>query len=131
MPLSLRDRKHWRSRLPPIMLLLALAGCNGEVPADQRIVGGDAERGRRVIAAIECGACHIIPGIRGAHGVVGPPLTEFGRRQLIAGVVPNHPGILMTWVKNAPSIAPNTGMPELPLTDDQARDVAAYLYTLR
>lgn len=131
MPSILRDgRGGWSWLLAG--LLLALAACNGNtVPVEQRVVGGDPERGRRIIAAIECGACHSIPGVSGADGVVGPPLDRFGRRQFIAGIIPNNPNVLTTWVRSAPSIAPNTGMPDLPLTDDQARDVAAYLYTLR
>jgi cytochrome c1 len=111
---------------------IALAACDArEIPAEQRIIGGDAMAGRAVIASVACGVCHRIPGVRGAHGIVGPPLTEFGRRQFIAGIVANQPAVLVRWVKDAPSIAPNTGMPGLPLTDEEARDVAAYLYTLR
>lgn len=99
--------------------------------ADHRVLGGDPESGRAVIAEVECGICHEIPGIEGADGIVGPPLTKFGRRQLIAGIVPNRPDLLARWVRDAPSIAPNTGMPDMPITESQARDVAAYLYTLR
>jgi cytochrome c len=110
----------------------ALFGCDREsVPTELRVIGGDPEAGRDAVARIACGVCHHIPGVRGAHGVVGPPLTEFGRRQFIAGVVPNRPAMLVRWVKDAPSIAPNTGMPGLPLTEEEARHVAAYLYTLR
>lgn len=112
-------------------LLPALAACEEEVPIEHRIVGGEPDRGRAVIAAIECGVCHEIPGVLGANGIVGPSLEDFGRRQLIAGVVPNEPALLERWVRDAPSLAPETGMPDLPLSEDQARDVAAYLYTLR
>jgi mono/diheme cytochrome c family protein len=113
-------------------LLFPLTACEeASIPADQRITGGNPETGRAVIATVECGICHRIPGIRGANGIVGPPLDEFGLRQFIAGMHPNQPATLVRWVMNAPSIAPNTGMPDLDLTDTQARHVAAYLYTLR
>ncbi|WP_230530875.1 c-type cytochrome [Microvirga roseola] len=126
-------------------LVSLLAACTGsEEPAQssndsfqsfdpqvQRIVGGDPAIGRAIAAAYECGVCHVIPGIRGAHGIVGPPLTDFARRQYIGGIVPNHPTVLVRWVKDAPSIAPNTGMPSFDMTEDEARHVAAYLYTLR
>ena len=127
-----RDRKdEWHRRLASAALLVALAACNdGSVPVQQRVIGGDAERGRAIIAAIRCGTCHTIPGIAGAHGVVGPPLDRFGERQFIAGIAPNHPEILVAWIRDAPSIDPDTGMPGLPLDNDQARD-AAYLYQLR
>jgi cytochrome c len=114
------------------LVLLALAACRDEdVPEEQRIIGADVERGRAVVADVACGVCHRIPGIFGADGVVGPSLEAFGRRALIAGVVANEPGMLVRWVQDAPSIAPDTGMPDLPLTDEDARDVAAFLYTLR
>jgi cytochrome c2 len=119
----------------------ALAGCTeGGSPQrrelnrpfdPQRIVGGDPETGRRIVASVECGVCHVIPGIAGADGIVGPPLTDFAHRQFIGGVVPNHPSLLVRFVRDPPSIAPATGMPDLGLTEDEAQHVAAYLYTLR
>ena len=120
------------ARTAVLLVSVCLAGCGPEeVPTELRIVGGDADAGRAVIAAFECGVCHHVPGVIGAHGVVGPPLSAFGRRQFIAGVVPNTPAILVKWVQDAPSLAPETAMPSLPLSERQARDVAAYLYTLR
>ncbi|HEV7346214.1 MAG TPA: c-type cytochrome [Devosia sp.] len=113
-------------------MVLAVAACQQEgVPAEHRIVDGDPERGRAAIVAIGCGACHHVPGVRGAHGVVGPSLDAFGHRKLIGGVMPNEPTILVQWVQDAPSLIPETGMPDLPLSQAQARDIAAYLYTLR
>lgn len=109
----------------------ALLGCEQQSPAGQRLTAGDAKAGRQVIATIECGVCHQIPGIVGANGIVGPSLEGFGQRKLIGGIVPNEPAFLQQWLQDAPSLAPNTGMPELPLSDNEARDVAAYLYTLR
>ena len=124
--------RRWRLAATSSILLLGLAACDrAEVPAQQRVIAGDQEAGRAVIAAVACGICHVIPGIHGANGIVGPSLAGFGQRQLIGGVAPNQPVVLAQWVKDAPSIAPNTGMPELPLTEAQARDVAAYLFTLR
>jgi cytochrome c len=122
-------------------LLCSLAACNegGSPPTQelnqkfdtQRIVGGDPATGRSIVAAVECGVCHVIPGIAGADGIVGPPLTEFAHRQFIGGVVPNHAGTLVQWVQDPSSLAPETGMPALGLSEDEARHVAAYLLTLR
>lgn len=131
MRLLLRDLEKRCCSLGIAILLMLSACSDNTVPVEQRVVGGDVERGRRIIAAIECGACHTIPGIQGAHGIVGPPLTDFAERKFIGGVVPNEPTILVRWVQDAPSIAPHTGMPDLGLSDDEARHVAAYLYTLR
>jgi mono/diheme cytochrome c family protein len=95
--------------------------------------GGDAERGRRLIASGQhgCAACHAIPGVRAPRGVVGPPLHGIANRSLIAGRLPNEPGVLIAFIANAPALAPETGMPALPLSDAEARDVAAFLYTLQ
>ena len=43
----------------------------------------------------------------------------------------NTPDNLVHWVMAPQSMKPRTAMPELGLTESQARDVAAYLYTLR
>lgn len=77
-----------------------------------------------------CGSCHTIPGINGARGQVGPPLMYFSHRTFIAGQLPNKPENLVRWVTSPQSVDPHTAMPNLGLTDQQGRDVAAYLYTL-
>ena len=110
---------------------LVLGACEAPLPSAPGIAGGDSAAGKAVIAAIGCGACHAIPGIPGARGTVGPPLAGFARRAYIAGVIPNRPELLVQWVRDAPSLVPDTAMPALPLSERQALDVAAYLYTLR
>ncbi len=109
------------------------AGCRGGryAPSEQIVPGGSAERGAQVIERYDCGSCHTIPGIPGAGGMVGPPLLWFARRTFIAGELPNTPPNLIRWVRNPPSVEPGTAMPVLGLDEQQARDVAAYLYTLR
>jgi cytochrome c len=92
--------------------------------------GGDAERGEQLLLQNGCGACHTVPGLRRARGKVGPPLDEFARRTYIAGEVPNTPANLVRWVMDPKSIEPRTAMPRLGLTEAEARDVAAFLYTL-
>jgi mono/diheme cytochrome c family protein len=109
-------------------LVAVLPAC-GPAPGE-RVLGGDPEAGARVIARVQCGVCHDIPGVPGARGIVGPPLGGFARRAYNGGVVPNQPAELARWIRNAPSIAPDTGMPALPLDEREARDAAAYLYTL-
>lgn len=114
--------------------LLASSGCRGGRDAASTFViatGGDAVRGRAVIEHAGCGSCHTIPGVRRAHGLVAPPLIWFAKRTFIAGEVPNTPENLIQWILQPQSIEPNTAMPMLGLSERQARDVAAYLYTLR
>ena len=115
-----------------MVLLSIAAGCEEDaVPVENRVIMGDPEEGRRIVAAVECGVCHEIPDMPGADGIVGPPLTGFGRRQFIAGVLPNRPDLLVRWVREAPTLISDTGMPDMPITEAQSRDVAAYLYSLR
>lgn len=113
--------------------LLLLGGCgegNYASPA-QVVAGGDPHAGAKLIENYRCGVCHTIPGIRGADGLVGPPLTLFAYRTFVGGEVPNTPPNLVRWIMDPPSIEPGTAMPALGLNEQQARDVAAYLYTLR
>lgn len=91
---------------------------------------GDPERGRRSIEAFGCGTCHVIPGVRGARGLVGPPLTRFAERHYIAGTLLNTPEALVAWIVNPQAIEPGTVMPNLGVTADEALDIAAFLYTL-
>ena len=77
-----------------------------------------------------CGACHMVPGVHGARGLVGPPLFYLGQRTMIAGELPNSPGNLARWIQHPRTVEPKTAMPDLGLTEDQAYDIAAYLYTL-
>lgn len=116
-----------------VVLTVLASGCvhGDEVSLDRRVDGGDAARGRQQIVAYGCGSCHTIPGIRGADGQVGPPLTAWSRRRVIAGEVPNTPLNLITWITVPQSIEPGVAMPNLGVSDGQARDIAAYLYSLR
>lgn len=115
-------------------LCLTLAACTGgkETGTDSSIfTGGNSQRGKEVIREAGCGACHIIPGIRSARGLVGPPLFDFGDRTMIAGELPNTPPNLVRWIQNPKAVEPKTAMPDLGLSKQQATDAAAYLFTLR
>lgn len=93
-------------------------------------VDTSANRGARLIAQAGCGSCHTVPGVRGADGKVAPPLMFFSRRTFIAGELPDSEDNLVRWLKDPPAVEPGTAMPNLHLTDAQARDIAAYLETL-
>ncbi|HEU4616569.1 MAG TPA: c-type cytochrome [Gammaproteobacteria bacterium] len=109
-----------------------VAGCRGSrsEPTAVHIDGADPHRGETIMETYGCGACHTIPGVRGAKGVVGPPLNAWAERGYIGGELPNTPRNLVTWVMDPPSIEPNTAMPNLGVDEVEAKDIAAYLYTL-
>ncbi len=108
----------------------ALGPASGAEPA-WAVVGGDARRGVQLIKTLGCAACHTVPGVAGAHGNVGPPLTRFGDRVFIAGMLPNTPPNLVRWIRDPQGVIPGNAMPNMRVTEAEARDIAAYLYTLR
>jgi cytochrome c2 len=110
---------------------VVLAACTHERDYQPRVHSGDPGRGEVALARYECGACHAIPGIAGATGQVGPSLESYADRSYVAGKFPNDPETLVRWIRDPPAMAPNTAMPAVPMTDQDARDMAAYLYELR
>lgn len=118
-------------------LLLATAltvSCRDSRYHDQaiaRMVGGNPSRGPMLIRSYGCSTCHTIAGVAGANGLVGPPLTGIAQRSFIAGVLPNAPENMVRWIEDPKAVDPLTAMPALGVSPADARDIAAYLYTLR
>jgi cytochrome c2 len=119
-----------RNSILAVAMLLLLNGCDG-APRKTATAGGDAGRGVAAISRYGCSSCHTIPGITGAHGLVGPSLAGLSRRMYIAGVVPNEPSNLVRWVKDPKSVNEKTVMPNLGVTTQDAADIGAYLYSLK
>jgi putative membrane protein len=112
-----------------LVMALGLAGCDrngGQSPWAMR--GAHAERGPALLQQYGCGACHAIAGVANARGEVGPPLTQFSRRAYIAGVLINNPDNLVKWLRAPQSVVPGNAMPNTGLTEEDARDIAAFLY---
>ncbi len=122
-------RAGWRACLCAGVLLTPLA-CLAANPA-WLVVGGHPERGPALITAYGCGGCHTVPGVKGARGNVGPPLTRFGDRTYVAGMLRNSPANLIRWIRDPQGVVPGNAMPNMGVTEADARDLAAYLYTLR
>ena len=116
------------------LAIALLCACNGEEHRNATataLTGGNPVRGRAAIRQFGCGSCHAIPGIDGADGMVGPPLTGIAQRAYIAGVLQNSPQNMIRWLEDPPRVDSLTAMPNVGLTGDAARDITAYLYTLR
>jgi cytochrome c len=118
-------------RVAGLVPLLLLGACQPEPALERAAVGGDTDRGREAIRRFECGACHSIPGVREARGRAGPPLEGFGRRVYIAGNWPNDPVMLVRFLMDPPALSPHTLMPASGLDEATARDMAAYLQSLK
>jgi cytochrome c2 len=116
--------------LTSIFVVPAIDMRQARINAEQ-MTGGNADRGRAAIDRFGCGACHIITGIAGADGQVGPSLSDIASRTEIAGHLPNQPSSMIRWLRYPQAVAPGNGMPDQGIGEGDARDIAAYLYTLR
>jgi mono/diheme cytochrome c family protein len=90
----------------------------------------DVEAGRRATGQYLCATCHRIPGFVSAEHDVGPPLNGIARRAFIGGVLANTPDNMVRWLKDPRAVDPLSAMPALGLSDQDARDITAFLYTL-
>ncbi|MCD6680578.1 MAG: c-type cytochrome [Burkholderiaceae bacterium] len=106
----------------------ALGACSD--PALQHLSASEAN-GRLLLQQFGCGDCHTIPGVANARGNVGPPLTHVARRVYLAGRVPNRRETMEQWIQDPKRFDPLTEMPDLQVGEAHARDMVAYLYTLR
>jgi cytochrome c len=74
-----------------------------------------------------CPTCHLISGVPGAVGKVGPPLDSLEYRSYLAGTLPNTPGNLQRWLMHPQSIRPGTAMPEMGISPENAARISIYL----
>jgi cytochrome c len=119
-----------RKGLLCVVLLLLVAGCRRELGyVEKTVPNGDAAAGYDAIVAHGCGACHTISGIPNAVSFVGPPLNQYEQRHYIAGNLPNTADNLIEWILNPQVVEPGTAMPNLNVTEIDARNIAAYLYS--
>jgi cytochrome c len=58
-------------------------------------------------------------------------LIGISQRSYIAGMLENTPENLRFWIQHPRKVNPHTAMPEQGVTDRDASDIAAYLYTTR
>jgi mono/diheme cytochrome c family protein len=118
-PAQLRDA--WQRRPAP--------ACDER--SDDSAAAPDAARGKTTLTQYGCHGCHRIDGVVGPDTHVGPPLHDFGRRLTLPGGRPHTSVQLVQWLRNPQALDPHTAMPDLRVTERDARDMAAYLATLR
>jgi cytochrome c1 len=95
------------------------------------LTGGDPHRAPAMMILNGCAGCHTIPGVPGAFGSAGPDLSGLADRAYIGGMLPNTADNLALWIRDARSVNPHTAMPSSRISDAEARDIAAYLYSLQ
>jgi mono/diheme cytochrome c family protein len=91
----------------------------------------DPKRGRRALEQYGCIGCHEIPGLVGPEARLGPPLRDLGEQRMLGGVLPNSRENMVRWLREPQAFAPHSAMPNLGVTERDARDMAAYLATLK
>jgi cytochrome c oxidase subunit 2 len=83
---------------------------------------------QQILSAAGCGGCHVMGGVQGASGRIGPSLSHFGSRTtLAAGMFPNTRDELTAWLDDPPDRKPEADMPDLGLSQEQIDALVAYL----
>ncbi len=138
--ISMRAERGWKGGLLLAILaataILVYGGYTLRAASERRaaaigLTGGEPDNGPTLLIRYGCRGCHTIPGVPGAAARVGPPLDGIGDRVYIAGVLRNTPDNLVRWIEDPHEVDPRTAMPATGISKREARDVAAYLYSLR
>jgi cytochrome c1 len=118
-----------------VLILIGAIGCRDRrqnvFDQARTLTGGEPGQGMIAIDKYGCGGCHTIPGVAGANATVGPPLTNIASRGVLGGHLTNTPDNMMRWIQHPQRVDPKNVMPDMGVTDQDARNITAYLYTLR
>jgi cytochrome c len=123
-----------RASAAALIVCVGLAACSERRSIRDTAItltGGDPDRGKSAIGRYGCGGCHNIPGVNGATATVGPPLDNIATRSILGGHLQNTPDNMMRWIQKPQAVDPKNVMPDMNVTDQDARDITAFLYTLR
>jgi mono/diheme cytochrome c family protein len=137
MPSARHRRAAWLA-----VAILVLAGGGAATAIEYRqakierqanaALGGVGRRALPIMLANGCAGCHTISGVPGAQGQIGPRLdSTLSSKLYIAGVLPNSRENMIQWLRSSRELVPHTAMPSTGISDQEARDVAAYLYAMR
>ncbi len=100
-------------------------------PPNVSFASADPRHGRQLLDEKGCTGCHTFSGVPALN--IQPGTAKAGPTALAPDL--RHarerlaPGTLLTWITDPQSLKPDTPMPKLPLSADEARDIAAYIYT--
>jgi cytochrome c oxidase subunit 2 len=89
-----------------------------------------AQQGKDFFGKSACVGCHTIAGV--SAGQIGPDLTHFASRHTFAGsLMQATPENVAKWIENPGGMKPGALMPNLGITGDQSKALAAYLLSLK
>ena len=116
-----------------VTILLAVACSKSEKPAAESVPLppiGNAAAAKAHMEKYACQACHVIPGM-GEGGALGPDLTGFAVRTTLNGRVQKNPQAVAAYLLNPTAVDAQTSMPAVGLSEEEAKDIAAFLETLK
>jgi cytochrome c len=116
------------NRYLPLIALALVITCKRHETAPP---AGDPSHGKQLIDQYGCATCHIIPGMSGPQGMIGPSLQHIASRPILARKLPNSPASMTQYIQNPQASDPENAMPNLGVKPDEARDITAYLQTLK
>lgn len=111
-------------------LLAVAAGCSGDEPDIIEVEGGNPSTGEELVISYDCASCHYIPGFPESSGHDAPGLQLWPNRAFVAGAAPNRPENVIAFLMDPDGIQPGSRMPDLGITEEEARHIAAYLFTI-
>ncbi len=91
---------------------------------------GDAASGKKLFDTVGCAGCHILDG-KAKRDDFFPKINRLHGPNLVRTGSKVNSGWLYAWVKNPKQYFPDTNMPNLRLTNQEAADVVAYLTSSR
>ncbi|HET9228791.1 MAG TPA: c-type cytochrome [Thermoanaerobaculia bacterium] len=91
---------------------------------------GDPANGKKVFETVGCAGCHILDG-NAKRDAFFPKINRLHGPNLVRTGSKVSRGWLYAWVKNPKQYFPDTNMPSLRLTDQEAADVVAYVSNSR
>ena len=98
-------------------------GIDAQTVNPQALNAAAAERGKQLFySKYACQSCHIAD-YKNDKGYIGPALASVGTRLT--------PAWIYTWLKDPNALRPGTLMPNFSLKDEEARDLTAFLTTLK
>jgi cytochrome c len=134
-----------RAPFAAVAFIVLIAGCSSPpppapVPTPRPVfaelqpapgVPGDPNNGRTLFTGKGCNTCHTVLPLPNASGAVGPNLTNMVLRPTIAGEqIPNTPVNMARWIMDPQAMKPGTQMQALGVTNQEAIDLTAFLYSL-
>lgn len=113
-----------------LIAAVALEGCSRITHTDTHSntqAGLQSANTTDLIIQYGCPTCHVIRGVPGAVGKVGPSLQSLPQRSYLAGRLPNSTENLQLWLMHPQSIEPGVAMPDMGISAADAQQIAAYL----